>query len=124
MSRKDPDPAPVIYFNDKIGGTLAIKAPVLLSIFQSEELLKTYKKDPDRKYSVKEIYELCNKNIPVKEATIRRALTDNSMYFETGKDIDIRDKKGKKTVVVINFTKLKPIVENIFDAVEELWTDE
>lgn len=121
---EDPTPVPVIYFNDGIGGTMAIKAPVLLSIFQSEELLKAYKKDPDRKYSVKEIYELCNKNIPVKEATIRRALTDNGFYFETGKDIDIRKNKGKKTVVVINFTKLKPIVQHVFDAVEDLWDDD
>jgi hypothetical protein len=121
---KDKTPVPVIYFDNGVGGTLTIKAPVLLSIFQSEELVKAYREDPDRRYSVKEIYDLCNKNIPVKEATIRRALTDNGVFFETGKDIDIRKHKGKKTVVVINFTKLKPIAEYVFDAVQELWEDE
>jgi hypothetical protein len=120
---KEPDPVPVIYFNDGMGGTVAIRAPVLLSIFQSPSLIKAYKEDPERRYSVKEIFELCNDNIPVKEATIRRALTDNGIFFETGKDIDIRKKNGKKTVMVINFTKLKPIAKYVFQAVEELWKE-
>lgn len=114
----------IIYFNDGIGGTKVIKAPVLLSIFQSEKLMRSFCEDPEKKYSVKEIYELRNKNIPVKEATIRRCLTDNKIFFETSKEVEIRKKKGKKTVMVINFTTLKPITKYVFDAVKEIWEDE
>lgn len=121
---RDPEPVPIIYFNDGLGGTLAIKAPVLLSIFQSPALLEAYKQDPDRRYSVKEIYELANKSIPVKEATVRRVLTDNNIYFETDKGVDIREDGDKKTVMVVNFTKLKPIAEYVFQAVESLWEDD
>jgi hypothetical protein len=121
---KKRNPAPIIYFNDGLGGTIAIKSPVLLSIFQSHKLILAYKKNPDKKYSVKEIFELRNKDIPVKEATIRRALADNKEFFETTKDIEIRGRKGNQTVMVINFTKLKPITEFIFNAVEEFWGDD
>lgn len=115
---------PVIYVNNAMGGTIAIRAPVLLSIFQSEEILNEFRKNPHKKYSVKEIFDMRCKEIPVKEATVRRVLTDNKMFFETTKDIEIRGKKGKKTVMVINFTKLKPISEFVFKAVEELWENE
>lgn len=109
-----------IYFEDDIGNKMEIKSPVLLSIFQSEKLLQLYKNDPEKKYSVKDIFNLRNKALPVKEPTIRHALNDNQIYFETSKDIEIRGSKGNKTVMVIIFTKLKPIVHYVFKAIEEM----
>ena len=121
---KKKNPEPIIYFNNGLGGTLAIKSPVLLSIFQSPKLLKEFRKNPNRKYSVKEIFKLRNKDIPVKEPTIRRALADNKEFFETKKEVEIIDKKNSKTIMIINLTKFKPFSEQVFNAVEELWEED
>lgn len=118
--KQDPIPVPVIYVDNGMGETITIKSPVLLSIFQSKDLIKEFEEDPDRKYSVKEIFEMRNKNIPVKEATIRRCLSENQLFFETKKDIDIQKKKGRKTVVIINMTKLKPLSKAVFEAVKTI----
>lgn len=113
-----------IYIYDGVGTRVEIKSPVLLSIFQSPELIKEYKKDPEKKYTVKDILKIRCSELPVKEATIRRALTDNTQYFDTQKDVEIRGKRGNKTVMVINFTKLKPIAFDIFKAVEKKWKED
>jgi hypothetical protein len=115
---------PVIEFNNGLGGRLLIKSPVLLSIFQSPKIIQAYKEDPERKYSVREIFELINKNMPLKEPTVRRALSDNKEFFETTKEIDVVEKKNSKTIMVINFTKFKPFAENVFNAVEELFKED
>ena len=110
---------PFVYCDDGMGGKVFIRAPVLLSIFRSTKLIEAYKKNPERTYSVKEIFDLSNRDIPVEQSSIRKVLTDNKIFFETRKEIEVRRHRGTKTVMVINFAKLKPIAKFVFDAIEE-----
>ena len=81
-----------------MGGYIEIRSPVLLSIFQSEELMHAYKQDPHRKYSVNEILSMRNKSIPVQRPSIRRTIVDNTILFETTKEVQVIGKKGNKYV--------------------------
>lgn len=105
--------------------TIVIKSPSLLAIFQSEKLLESYEEDPDRAYSVKEIFEMLNDSIPVQECTIRRVLADNRMFFDTFKAVEIQKKKKSKRVVVLNqATFKKDTAGAAFAHVKDKWDED
>lgn len=110
--KKIPLPGKII-FDDGFGTVHEIKASSLISLFFSNELRENFKKNPKKRYSIKELLDLAH--TPCSVSSIRSNITINTQLFNT-EDISDITKNGKRKVLVkIKVAKLKPIAEKIFD---------
>jgi hypothetical protein len=106
-----------IIFKDDMGKILEIRAPSLISLFFSDKLKKSFDKDPEKEYSIKDLLHMANPKCS--ESTIRANLKIHIKLFETDDTI----KMTKQGLMSIKVARLKPVCDKIFDAVRELEDD-
>lgn len=106
---------PEIRFTDNQGRQRTIRAPGLVTLLQSEKLQKAYEKDPNRRYSVKDLLDMMPQKLKVDPNTMRNYFR---IHIELFGSPEKRIETPKTGLVVVNVRKLQPIVENIFNAIK------
>lgn len=92
---------------------LEITAPSLVTLFQSDKLIKAFDKDPNREYTIEELVDMME--IPCDKGTMRANFRRNELFL-----VDERIERGRGGLVTRIVVELHPSVKKIFDAVKKL----
>ena len=103
-----------IIYTDDVGERAEVTAPSLIALFFSDKLAEEFEKKPHNKYSIKELWEMANKQCS--KSSISRNIEMKYRYFERGEKLDYT----KQGLMSINVATLKPVVKNILDAVKRI----
>jgi hypothetical protein len=110
-----------IIYEDDMGQRAEITAPTLITLFFSDKLIQSFNKDPDREYSMKELWKLTNC-----VGGERPAISSVGSNVKANIKIFFRDtavRPTKQGLMRVNVAKLKPIVNNIIKAVQNIKSD-
>lgn len=110
---------PRIEVDDGLGNKISISAPVLRLLFWSDDLQKSYEKEPNRRYSVKDLVEMMDPKVT--QAALCRIKGETTLFVHHGTELRVeKSDKRKNYITDVNVFALKPIVKKIFTICNEL----
>jgi hypothetical protein len=104
-----------IIVEDDMGRKIELKGS-LVALFCSEKMKKSYQKDPERLYSLRELISMMVAGSKCSIETMRRNVHVHFKIFEKDKMGETRMQKNGLAYVTVH--KLKPFVKFIFKAIE------